>query len=193
MHRLLTRPLRTSRLVRTLVLPAAAMGLLVALAGPAAATPSTSSAADQHTYAADTAGIVPMAYSATCTLRASSPVLSYVSYSGVPMWLLYSWSYIDKGYACQTGKSRLTMQTDGNLVLYDENGTPRWASNTVGRGAFMVFQSDGNLVVYNSSGGAVWASGTCCHSNYNFAVQSDGNLVIYDSGWDVHWATNTNH
>jgi hypothetical protein len=42
------------------------------------------------------------------------------------------------------------MQGDGNLVLYDYAGHPRWASGTDGHhGARLVLQCDGNLVIYD--------------------------------------------
>ena len=55
-----------------------------------------------------------------------------------------------------TCKYRLVFQTDGNLVLY-EGSTARWASHTHGRGAYATMQSDGNVVVYNWSGVAFGA------------------------------------
>lgn len=53
--------------------------------------------------------------------------------------------------------SRLSMQADGNLVLY--RGTqPLWHTSTHGRpGAYVVMQDDGNLVVYYGNK-PVWAS-----------------------------------
>ncbi len=96
------------------------------------------------------------------------------------------------GDYCSIGKSLLTMQSDGNFVLYDENGRARWASNTRNRGYRAVAQPDGNLVVYNTSGAAIWASNTCCGS-YFTGIQADGNVVVYTWSWGVKWATNTSH
>ncbi len=57
--------------------------------------------------------------------------------------------------------SYLTMQTDGNLVLYTPDGGVQWASNTSGNsGATATLQDDGNFVVYSTSGTAIWASNT---------------------------------
>jgi hypothetical protein len=57
------------------------------------------------------------------------------------------------------GSYYLTLQDDGNLVLYEDDDEPIWATGTVGQGAdSLVMQSDGNLVLY-SKAGAVWASG----------------------------------
>lgn len=48
---------------------------------------------------------------------------------------------------------RLTMQADGNLVLYSKTNTVLWASNTDGNpGARLTMQADGNLVMYRADG-----------------------------------------
>ena len=54
----------------------------------------------------------------------------------------------------------LSMQTDGNLVVYGSHGAI-WASGTAGSHAsILVVQTDGNVVVYAGVGHAVWAAGT---------------------------------
>lgn len=53
------------------------------------------------------------------------------------------------------------MQGDGNLVLYDANGTPHWSSGTYGHaGAVLALQDDENVVIYNPQGQAVWSTNT---------------------------------
>jgi hypothetical protein len=98
--------------------------------------------------------------------------------------------------AQDTGKACLTMQSDGNLVVYDERGAPRWASNTAGRpGSTAAFQGDGNLVVYAPGGQPIWASNTASGdpANVNYlCTQGDGNVVVYKWPRPV-WATNTAH
>lgn len=77
------------------------------------------------------------------------------------------------------GRFDLTLQTNGNLVLY-QGSTPLWASGTAGRGAARVaMQYDGNLVIYSASGQALWSPGihSCC-GIFWLSVQNDGNLVI---------------
>lgn len=56
--------------------------------------------------------------------------------------------------------ARLVMQTDGNLVLYDTNNQPRWWTGGSGSPAHLSLQTDGNLVVYNQNGSAQWSTGT---------------------------------
>ncbi|MCC8424340.1 hypothetical protein LJ658_05260 [Mucilaginibacter sp. UR6-11] len=99
---------------------------------------------------------------------------------------------------------RLTLQVDGNLVLYKKNTdgseTGLWSSRTVGKSPTgLYFQSDGNLVLYtgdhtptNPVSGA-WASmlynNTGMHTvQYAFyLLQNDGNFVEYWPTYDVHY------
>src|SRR5207248_3311886 len=64
-----------------------------------------------------------------------------------------------------TGQSTavLTLQTDGNLVIYPQatHTGAIWASGTYfNANDAMFFQPDGNLVIYKYDGTAIWASGT---------------------------------
>jgi hypothetical protein len=99
------------------------------------------------------------------------------------------------GMALTNCKGTLVMQTDGNFVLYNENGTPIWATGTYGNtGDDTVFQTDGNLVVYTASGVPIWASNTYgLAAGGTFDYQSEGNLVIYNSAGLPVWASNTVH
>jgi len=101
-----------------------------------------------------------------------------------------------------TNRYRLTLQTDGNLVLYDTvwaadasqrrdanegcnfsgnfESMPIWNSRTAGSGATRVtMQTDGNLVIYNGTT-PVWHSHTPGHPGVSMSFQTDGNLVIYE-------------
>jgi hypothetical protein len=53
--------------------------------------------------------------------------------------------------------ARLDMQADGNLVLYTSDGSPRWASGTSGRDAYVTIQNDRNVVLYNGDGAVLWS------------------------------------
>lgn len=90
------------------------------------------------------------------------------------------------------GQYKLVYQSDGNLVLYGNDGSPLWASNTEGSAAdFTIMQGDGNLVIYAPGGTPVWASDTANKSGAHLAVQDDGNVVIYGTDGTPLWATNT--
>jgi hypothetical protein len=95
--------------------------------------------------------------------------------------------------ASPDGYYRLVMQTDGNLVLYDNYSQALWSSKTAGHGNVwdLVMQTDGNLVVYDGHNHAVWASGTAGKPGASLSMQNDGNLVIYDSANHAVWASNT--
>lgn len=96
----------------------------------------------------------------------------------------------------------LTMQGDGNLVLYtgtkdgwNNNVAPHvaiWQSGTYGRGGNrVVMQADGNLVIYTPSNQAVWYTRTNGNGGSRLSVQTDGNVVVYSSTWWPLWYTNT--
>ncbi|MGW7414205.1 hypothetical protein [Streptomyces sp. NPDC054863] len=54
----------------------------------------------------------------------------------------------------------LWMQRDGNVVLYDGQGNPRWSLGTQGcggQGAWLRVQADSNLVLYSRSWTPLWA------------------------------------
>lgn len=54
--------------------------------------------------------------------------------------------------------SRVVMQHDGNLVLFDAQNNPVWSLNTQGD-YFMIFD-DGNMGVLMSNGKILWSSAT---------------------------------
>nr|AAA33552.1 dimeric mannose specific lectin protein precursor [Narcissus hybrid cultivar 2] len=69
-------------------------------------------------------------------------------------------------WATNTGgldrRCHLSMQSDGNLVVYSPRNNPIWASNTGGENGnyVCVLQKDRNVVIY---GTARWATGTNIH------------------------------
>ncbi|MFD7645707.1 hypothetical protein ACFV4P_34255 [Kitasatospora sp. NPDC059795] len=102
-------------------------------------------------------------------------------------WKLSAPGWISPGKVICTGNYELAMQGDGNLVLYNANGSAIWASGTYGHSAAALnMQADGNLVVYstynNSSSTPLWATGTWGNSGSYFFFQPDGNLVVYRYG-----------
>ncbi len=105
----------------------------------------------------------------------------------------------------------LTMQTDGNLVVYSSAGKALWNSHTNGTGAadYLSLQNDGNAIVYTSAAKNVWAAGRAnanrlCpggilpagqalyspSEKYQLIMQGDGNLVAYD-GTAAIWSSKT--
>jgi hypothetical protein len=87
----------------------------------------------------------------------------------------------------------MTMQMDGNLVLYGPQNQPLWASNTNGHSDVydVVMQIDGNLVIYDTNNNSIWASYTDGNPGAFLVVHIDGNAVIYDAKNESIWATDT--
>jgi GH18 family chitinase len=87
------------------------------------------------------------------------------------------------------GKSRLTLQGDGNIVLYNSDGAP-WASNSVGSGGrYAVMQPDGNFVLYNNNDFPLWSSQTNGRGStpYCLALFGYGHITLYDSDCTDLW------
>lgn len=122
--------------------------------------------------------------------------------NGDPDALLYGQTLVQGGTLYSpTGGYFLTLQSDGNLVLYNSSGTALWdswaATGKDGVGECLTEQaSDGNLVLYpnsNCSGTAVWNAGTEGTGGYDhmlvnpqgtFGVQEDtqsGNQFAWQS------------
>ena len=112
------------------------------------------------------------------------------------------------------------MQPDGNLVMFEANGTVLWSSSTSGNpAAYLVIQNDGDVVIYSASNQSIWETqsivpatpiepteqdrllsnqgltpGGSINSTddmYHFFLQSDGNLVLSDAQKNEIWAADT--
>lgn len=107
---------------------------------------------------------------------------------------LPSGSYLYPGAVMTSpnGTVRLSMQYDGNLVLYNPAMQPIWSSGTSGRpGSYMVLQYDGNLVVRDGNGNAlynifdfsrsphaIYTSGVGGPSSF-LSVEDSGNMIVF--------------
>jgi hypothetical protein len=92
--------------------------------------------------------------------------------------------------SCNGRFSMILQETDGNLVVYRNDGAVIWSASTPPSTVSFVMQGDGNLVAYDTNGNPVWTSTTEGHPGAAFAMQDDGNLVIYADG-NAIWTTNT--
>jgi hypothetical protein len=92
------------------------------------------------------------------------------------------------------GRFNLTLQTDGNLVLYQHqngNSIALWSSGTwQTTGSLAIMQPDGNFVLYDQNVNPIWASNTSGRPNSYLIVQNDGNLVVYNSTTPL-WTSQT--
>ncbi|WP_221089892.1 hypothetical protein [Deinococcus aquaedulcis] len=87
------------------------------------------------------------------------------------------------------GQHRLTMQADGNLVVYSPGVSPRVVpTGTYGKPVHrLVMQGDGNLVIYGTSHQALWHTGTHGRSGVWLAIEDDGSLLLRQ-GTQILWA-----
>jgi len=86
----------------------------------------------------------------------------------------------------------LVMQDDGNLVIYEKNGTYKWATGTNGKGTGpyrLMMQTDGNLVIYDSKNAAIWATGTNGKGGNMLTVTDDKNVVMSSNSNPKIWSS----
>ncbi|MET9398680.1 RHS repeat-associated core domain-containing protein [Kitasatospora sp. NPDC002965] len=102
---------------------------------------------------------------------------------------------LKSGDSVSSNSGRLTMQSDGNLVLTSlRSGTAVWSTGTQGHpGAWATMQDDGNFVVYDPQRVPLWSSNTWVGngSGYFALVQDDGNFAVYTPGWQAKWSAST--
>lgn len=78
-----------------------------------------------------------------------------------PLWSACTNHGNVKNLGNRPGPNVAAFQADGNLVIYDGEGHPLNASNTVNRDVkVLVLQDDGNLVMYDTRNRPVWATNT---------------------------------
>ncbi|MGW0147447.1 mannose-binding protein [Streptomyces sp. NPDC003333] len=97
-------------------------------------------------------------------------------------------SVLEVNQAWTTNRIRMVMQTDGNLVVYNEQRKPIWASMTFGPNHRAIFQPDGNLVIHNGEDRPIWASQTWGHEGAQLVLRADAKVVIVQNG-GVIWST----
>ncbi|MFJ6147285.1 mannose-binding protein [Streptomyces anulatus] len=97
-------------------------------------------------------------------------------------------SSIGVGQSWATNRIRMTMQQDGNLVVYNEQNKPIWAAMTFGENHRAIFQRDGNLVVHNGDDRAIWASRTHDFGGAQLVLRPDAKVVVVHNG-RVVWST----
>ncbi|MET7441862.1 mannose-binding protein, partial [Streptomyces sp. NPDC005568] len=108
-----------------------------------------------------------------------------------PNWgtkTVYATSVLRVGQSWSTNRIRMIMQTDGNLVVYNEHDKAIWASMTFGPDHRAIFQQDGNLVIHNADDRPIWASRSHGHENAQLVLRADGKVVVLHNG-GVVWST----
>lgn len=97
---------------------------------------------------------------------------------------------LDKKYYAGNGGYYAVFQSDGNLVIYDKNGTFTFGSyNNLGvklTGKKATMQQDGNFVIYDAKGVYVWGTQTQ-GSNFKLSINDSGSLVVLNAQNQVKW------
>jgi hypothetical protein len=94
-------------------------------------------------------------------------IYSVTSYGLSMMIRGLSGGYDDQGNQKRNDAAQLVLQTDGNLVLYDDQKKAKWDSKTQGsfdakyrtvefKPVKGVLENDGSFVLYSATGKAVW-------------------------------------
>jgi hypothetical protein len=168
---------------------AATCGGLLAL-GCSAAAPGESVG---ESSAADTVAVADAADAGTVPVNAPAPPPPAAP---PPSSTLANGGTLTSGQSLTNGNYTLVMQSDCNLVLYN-NGVAVWSSGTNGQGtncSLVMQSSDCNLVIYNGAppGNAVWASNTASLGAFrqcSLTMQADGNAVVYTGQGTAVWDT----
>lgn len=88
------------------------------------------------------------------------------------------------------GQYEFILQTDGNLVLYNQENVALWNSKTNGAPVTIcTMQSDGNLVLYeNGTTNVPYSSGTNGNPGSYLIVEDDGHVKIFDPNGTSIWS-----
>ena len=136
-------------------------------------------------------------------------VLSYVP-QRVPLWSSNTQGYLNI--------VDVLMQTDGNLVLRDNNNNSFWESNTSSTGAILILHDNGNAAIHDINNATLWETKTVVpitpgkptsndrlmagqglmsgdsissgNGCYDLLLQQNGILVQYGPDNKVIWALN---
>jgi hypothetical protein len=77
----------------------------------------------------------------------------------------------------RSGRYKLTMQTDGNLVVTNSSAQVLWATHTSGSGAVASLNAAGTLEV-RRNGKVLWSSGKTSDGISRLTMQNDGRIVV---------------
>lgn len=88
-------------------------------------------------------------------------------------------------------KYKMVLQYDGNLVVYSSTRPLWASGTSGRAAAQLSMQPDGNLVIYDHAGSAIWTSRTSGTGRSQLSMQPDGNLVIYTPDGRATWSSGT--
>lgn len=126
-------------------------------------------------------------------VRQTRPAPQRTAKAATPNWgtrTVHGTHVLKPGQNVHSNRMRLSLQTDGDLVLRDEHGKAVWSTGTHASGTHVVFQGDGNLVLYSSTNATLWSSRTDGHDGAVLVLRANGDMAIIQ-GRSVLWHTNT--
>ncbi|MGC0379688.1 hypothetical protein [Streptomyces sp. SAI-229] len=135
----------------------------------------------------------PVKATATPVKATATPVKAVAAKRDWGTRVVSATTVLGPGRSVASDRMTITMRTDGDLVITDENGTVRWSSHTRGTGYKAVFQDDGHFVVYGQDNRTAWSSGTAGNPGAQLVIQADGNVTVMSAGGAVLWSANTQH
>lgn len=121
-------------------------------------------------------------------------VKSFAQDAGSPV-ILKTWGLSqNSSLKSENKKYKLVLQTDGNLVIYENETTPIWATHTNGKGGNRLdMQDDGNLVLYNVEKSPLWSTDTYQggpDKTGSFVIlENDGTLVLFNAKGHAIWTS----
>lgn len=143
-----------------------------------------------------TSAAVPTVHIVKAATPGKSAARATPTKAAKPDWgtrVIQGTTVIEPGRSVASNRMRITMGTNGNLVISDENGVIRWSSHTEGIGYKAVFQADGNFVVYTRNNSTAWSSRTDGHDGAKLVIQGDGNVTIQSADGKGLWSAGTQH
>ncbi len=122
---------------------------------------------------------------------APSPAPAQITYSNTCVSGKTAFTECNNNIVSENNRCKLKTQTDGNLVLYD-NDAPIWSSGTYNRGNApykTLMQQDGNYVLYDVSLVPLWASGTFNrgYAPYTLNLTNNCNIIVTDASGTELW------
>jgi hypothetical protein len=110
------------------------------------------------------------------------------TFDGPSTLVVHATSVLHLGQSWTASLVRVTLRSNGNLVITNPAGRVLMSAGTAGSGYQAVFQGDGNFAVYDKAGKSVWSTRTENHNNAILVLQGDGNVTI-DLNNVCYWAS----
>jgi len=134
-------------------------------------------------------------YTIGTELKVSDPFYITSPFSPTTKSILHQESSLLPGTSIKSnnGKYIFIYQTDGNVCLYNIDGTSIWCSAVLHDPGKLTLQTNGNLAAFDSGGVPRWTTNTGGQGNgtYTLQISNDRSVDLLDSVDTVLWSTQT--